>query len=72
MKSLRAKQKNYITNLYPGTKVIIDGPCEFIIKQINSFGQIEFAFVVNADTYIDTFKIKKEHPSENNKTKKEI
>ncbi len=66
MKHLRQQEKHYVTNLYPGTKVVIDGPCEFVIKQINSFGQIEFAFVVSKETYIDTFKVKKD-PNEQKK-----
>jgi len=51
--------KKFVTNLYPNTKVIVDGSCEFIIQKINSHGQIEFSFLINRSTKVETYKLKK-------------
>lgn len=52
------KTKYYSTNLYPPQKIIIDGPCEIIFEQVNSFGQGVFSFVIDNKCSVETFKIK--------------
>lgn len=51
------KVKYFSTNLYPNTRIMIDGPCDIIFECVNSFGQGCFNFVVDRSTTIDTFKL---------------
>lgn len=52
-------KKTFVTNLKPITKVIIDGPCEFTIQNINNHGQVELSFLVDRNTFVETFKIER-------------
>ena len=44
--------KRFITKLRPGDMIKSDGPVTFIIKEINSFGQIELLFILEKDVFI--------------------
>lgn len=54
-----SSKKTFVTNLKPITKVIIDGPCEFTIQNINNHGQVELSFLVDRTTFVETFKLER-------------
>lgn len=56
----KTRTKLFSTNVFPNTKILVDGPCEIIVKKTNKFGQIELSFCVDQNVFVETFKIKKE------------
>jgi hypothetical protein len=60
-------KRNYVTNVYPHTKLVIDGSSIIEIRSINSFGQVELAIEVDLSTHIETFKVRKDNGREKTK-----
>lgn len=57
---IKKKTKHFVTNVRPNTKIVIDGPCELIVKKANDRGQIELSFCVGLETFVETFALKQQ------------